>query len=288
MAQAPLRRALALTSRGRATASRPQLRPRQDLAPSLAAGLARPGGGLPPAIPVVIIDDNADDGSAVADRRRTVRLSPEVIVGAAVRVAARAEPDGLTGKALGNELGVDRSAVWRHFADRDALLLAVGDRLLKMAVDGVPQGLAPRERLVHLAGSVVELYVAHPYVGAAVACRTLRGPGELAAIEMTLASLQELGLSKETTARFQRMFADTVLSYAGMRAGYAVLPQQIRDADEQLWAGTHATVSPECYPALAAHVPYLARQDDDSVFASLLEAFRLAVAHDASSQGPTQ
>lgn len=53
-----------------------------------------------------------------------------MIVDAAVRVAARAEPDGLTGKALGNEL-----------------------------------------------------YVAHPYVGAAVACRTLRGPGELAAIK---------------------------------------------------------------------------------------------------------
>lgn len=67
----------------------------------------------------------------MADRKRTVRLPPEVIVDAAMRVTARAEPDGLTGKALGNERGVDRSAVWRHAADRHALLLAVGDRLLQ-------------------------------------------------------------------------------------------------------------------------------------------------------------
>ncbi|WP_406478134.1 serine hydrolase domain-containing protein [Streptomyces platensis] len=53
-----------------------------------------------------------------------------------------------------------------------------------MAVDGVPQGLPPRERLVHLAGSVVELYVAHPYVGAAVACRTLIAAGTALAVLM--------------------------------------------------------------------------------------------------------
>ncbi|MFG3041484.1 TetR/AcrR family transcriptional regulator [Streptomyces sp. NPDC048330] len=194
---------------------------------------------------------------------------------AAVRIAARAEPDGLTGKTLGVELGVDRSAVWRHFADRDALLLAVGDRLLQMAVDGVPGGLPPRERLTCLARRVVEVYVAHPYIGAAIACRTLRGPGELAAIEMMLAAMQELGLPPGAAARLQKLFADTVLSYAGMLAGYAVLPAHVREADERLWAGTYATVSADEYPALAAHLPHLAQQHED-VFDSLIHAFWLA------------
>ncbi|MGD3109911.1 TetR/AcrR family transcriptional regulator [Streptomyces sp. YGL11-2] len=206
-----------------------------------------------------------------------MRLSPEVITDAAVRVAARAEADGLTGRALGEELGVDRSAVWRHFADRDALLLAVGDRLLRMAVAQVPEGLAARERLQSLARSVVEVYVAHPFVGAAVACRATRGPGEFAAVEMMLAGLQEIGLRAEAVARFQRMLADTVLAYAGMRAGYAVLPQHVKDGDEQARAATYAPLSPERYPALTAHVPYLAKQDGDRVLDALLEAFWLAV-----------
>ncbi|MFJ6352821.1 TetR/AcrR family transcriptional regulator [Streptomyces sp. NPDC092046] len=211
----------------------------------------------------------------MAGGKQGVRLSPESIVEAAVRIAARAEPDGLTGKTLGVELGVDRSSVWRHFADRDALLLAVGDRLLRMAVERVPDGLPPRDRLTCLAHRVVEVYVAHPYVGAAIACRTLRGPGELAAIEMMLAALQELGLPPDAAARLQKLFANTVLSYAGMLAGYAVLPAHVREADERLWAGTYATVSADEYPALAAHLPYLAQQDED-VFDSLLQTFWLA------------
>ncbi|QHC22977.1 TetR/AcrR family transcriptional regulator [Streptomyces sp. GS7] len=215
-----------------------------------------------------------------------MRLSPEAIVDAAVRVAARAEEDGLTGRALGEELGVDRSAVWRHFADRDALLLAVGDRLLRMAVAQVPDGLAARERLQSLARSVVEVYVAHPFVGAAVACRTTRGPGEFAAVEMMLVGLQEIGLRAEAVARFQRMLADTVLAHAGMRAGYAVLPQHVKDGDEQAWAAACATLSPERYPALTAHVPYLAKQDDDRVLDALLEAFWLAVEATADPTRP--
>ncbi|WP_052229694.1 TetR/AcrR family transcriptional regulator C-terminal domain-containing protein [Streptomyces sp. CT34] len=206
-----------------------------------------------------------------------MRLSPELIVDAAVRVAARAEGDGLTGRALGEALGVDRSAVWRHFADRDALLLAVGDRLLQMAVARVPEGLAAGERLRTLAHSVVEVYVAHPYVGAAVACRTTRGPGEFAAIEMMLAGLQEIGLRAEDVALFQRMLADTILAHAGRRAGHAVLPQHLKDGDEQAGAVVQATLSPEQYPALTALSPYLAEHDDDRVLDALLEAFWLAV-----------
>ncbi|AKU19091.1 TetR/AcrR family transcriptional regulator [Luteipulveratus mongoliensis] len=213
----------------------------------------------------------------VTGQGRAVRLSPELIVDAAVRIAARAEPDGLTGRALGEELGVDRSAVWRHFADRDALLLAVGDRLMAMALERMPDGLGPREVLQELARSLVQVFEAHPYVGAAVASRTTRGPGEFAAMETMLAALAELGLDESNVARYQRMLADTVLAYAGMRAGCAALPHDVRDADEHAWAGTYATLSPERYPAIARHLPHLAAQDDEAVFQTLMEAFWLAV-----------
>ncbi|MEU4421031.1 helix-turn-helix domain-containing protein [Actinoplanes sp. NPDC024001] len=206
------------------------------------------------------------------------RLSPELIVDAAVRIAARAEPDGLTGRALGAELGADRSAVWRHFPDRDALLLAVGDRLLELATDRVRPGLGPRERLQALARSVVEVYVAHPYVGAAVACRTTRGPGEFAVVEMMLAALHEVGLRGESVARHQRMLADAILSYAGMRAGWAVLPERVRRGDEQAWAGAYATLPADRYPAIAEHLPHLAGQGDDQVLGALLHALWLSVA----------
>ncbi|MET7617908.1 helix-turn-helix domain-containing protein [Streptomyces sp. NPDC005408] len=196
---------------------------------------------------------------------------------AAVRIAARGRPDGLTGRALGEELGADRSAVWRHFADKDGLLLAVGDRLLVMASGRVAEGLGPRQRLEALARAVVDVFEAHPYVGAAIACRTTRGPGEFALVEMMLAALGELGLQSRDVARYQRMLADSVLAYAGMCAGYAVLPKQVQDADERAWVREYSNADPKRYPAIAALAPQLAATDDDMVLDTLLEAFWLAV-----------
>ncbi|USX56289.1 hypothetical protein ND450_19955 [Lentzea sp. HUAS12] len=116
-------------------------------------------------------------------------------------IAARAQPDGLTGSNVGKELGVDRSSLWRHFADHQELLLAVGDRLLHMAVDQVPDSLPPPERVRSLAKRMVDVFVAHPYVAAQTSNRITGGPGELAAIELILASLEEVGLRDEALPR---------------------------------------------------------------------------------------
>ena len=210
-------------------------------------------------------------------RRRPGRLTAEAIVDAAVTIAARSEPDGLTGRALGEELGVDRSAVWRHFADRDALLLAVGDRLLQMAVAKVPVDVGPQRQLNALARSVVEMYVAHPYVGAAIACRTTRGPGELAAVEMMLNLLEKAGLSDDDIPRYQRALGDMMLAYAGMRAAYAILPHPVREAELQAWAGAYTTVSSERYPAIKTHWARLVGQDLAAVFSTMLDALWLAI-----------
>ncbi|MFT3876505.1 MAG: TetR/AcrR family transcriptional regulator C-terminal domain-containing protein [Propioniciclava sp.] len=207
--------------------------------------------------------------------RRT--LTPATIVDAAVAIAARAEPDGLTGRVLGAELGVDRSAVWRHFKDHDALLRAVGDRLLRMALDAVPARLAPHERMMALARSVVGTFVAHPHVGAAISGRTTQGEGELAMVEFTLQALGEAGVPAEQCARQQRTLADTILGYAGLRASKALLSEEIRQRDQQAWMGTYATVSPQTHPAIARHVTDLAAVTDDDVLESLLAALWAAV-----------
>lgn len=202
--------------------------------------------------------------------RRT--LTPALIVDAAVAIAARAEPNGLSGRVLGDELGVDRSAVWRHFADQDALLRAVGDRLVELALAVVPAGLPPHERMMALARALVGVFAAHPYVGAAIASRTTQGPGELAAVEFTLQALREAGVPRGQLARLQRTLADTLLGYAGFRAGRALLSEEIRQRDQQAWMGAYATVSPATHPAIAEQVGELAAVTDDEVLETLLAA----------------
>ncbi|MET8778605.1 TetR family transcriptional regulator [Nocardia sp. NPDC004654] len=208
---------------------------------------------------------------------RPTRLTRDRIVAAAVRIAARGRPDGLTGRALGEELGVDRSAVWRHFADKDALLRAVGDRLLTLAYEQVPGGLDPKARLEALARAVVAVFVGHPYVGSAIASRTTRGPGEFAVVDMMLTALAELGLSPDDVVRYQRMLAVSVLSYAGVSAGYAVLPQKVRDADERAWTREYFALDAEEYPGIAEYSARLADVGPDAVLDTMIEAFWTAV-----------
>lgn len=218
----------------------------------------------------VISDDIIGDMA-----RRT--LTPSAIVDAAIAIAARAEPHGLTGRVLGDELGVDRSAVWRHFKDQDALLRAVGDRLLTMALDEVPAGLAPQERMMALARALVRAFVAHPHVGAVLGGRTTQGAGEFAVVEFSLQALREAGVPADQIARQQRMIADTILSYASLRAGQVLLPPEVQRGDRQAWAGAYAAASPETYPAIAEHVMDLAAVSDDDVLEALLTALWAAV-----------
>ncbi len=207
--------------------------------------------------------------------RRT--LTPATIVDAAVAIAARAEPNGLTGRALGEALGVDRSAVWRHFADQDALLRAVGDRLVQLALAAVPDGLAPHHRMMALARALVATFAAHPHVGAAIAARTTQGPGEIDAVEFTLQALREAGVPRDQLARQQRALADAILGYAGFRAARALLSEEIRQRDQQAWMGAYATVSPVTHPAIAEHIVDLAAVTDDDVLETLLTALWAAV-----------
>jgi AcrR family transcriptional regulator len=214
--------------------------------------------------------------------QRAARLTPETIVDAAVRIAARADPAGLSGRAIGAELGVDRSAVWRHFADQDALLLAVGDRFLQMAVDRVPDDSGPAQRLRALAVGVVEVFEQHPFVGAQLASRFTHSHGEFAGTEMILQSLEALGLDDDDVARFERIVADTVLAYAGMRAVNATLSSRARERQALAYKASYAAADEDRYPALNKHLERLSRQKDDEVFAGLLDALEMAIMHAAT------
>jgi hypothetical protein len=68
-----------------------------------------------------------------------------------------------------------------------------------------------------------------------------------------------------------------MLSYASMRAALALLPADIRAADEQAWMGVYATAPAEQYPAIAAHVFDLAAVTNDEILDNLINALLAAV-----------
>ena len=59
---------------------------------------------------------------------------------------AGTEPDALSFRKIGKELGADPTALYRHFADKDELLLALADRVIAMGMDGYRPGARWKDR----------------------------------------------------------------------------------------------------------------------------------------------
>ena len=63
-------------------------------------------------------------------RGRPAKLSRDGICQAALELLADTDAATFSMRALGDYLGVDPTAVYRHFSDKDDLLREVGDRAL--------------------------------------------------------------------------------------------------------------------------------------------------------------
>ncbi|MFD8982275.1 TetR/AcrR family transcriptional regulator, partial [Streptomyces sp. NPDC059564] len=71
-------------------------------------------------------------------KRAGSQLTPDAIIEASLRIAARGSADAFTVRRLGEELGADPTAIYRHFRDKDELLLSVADRTLGEVLDSIP------------------------------------------------------------------------------------------------------------------------------------------------------
>lgn len=165
-------------------------------------------------------------------RRSDVRLTRESIVEAALAVSSR---DGdcvaPTGQAIGARLGVDRSAIWRHFRDKDDLLLTAADAMMTDARAGLDPTAPARERLRRLWLATVTAFLQHPPIGAELGARFISGPNVVALVEAVFVALQELGVPDDKVGAEYRSFADVMLAYAAMLAQYALLTDEQTASD---------------------------------------------------------
>ncbi|GAA3454563.1 MULTISPECIES: TetR/AcrR family transcriptional regulator [Dactylosporangium] len=204
--------------------------------------------------------------------RTRAALTPELIIDAASRLAASAGADALTVRALGKELGADPTAIYRHFRDKDEIILEVADRLVAATIEALPADRPWRARLEWLARQTVRLFVAHPAIAPIVALRTTRRPGEFQTVEAILGALREAGLSDADAAMQHLVFSETIFSYAAMSSAYAALDEKSREGDEAAWSREYRTLPPQRYPNIAAATEFLAGIDDDMVLEGIVRA----------------
>ncbi|MCF2528235.1 TetR/AcrR family transcriptional regulator [Yinghuangia soli] len=198
-------------------------------------------------------------------------LTPERIVEGCIALLDEHGPDALTFRRIGGHLGVDPTALYRHFRDKDELVLAVADRLHGRVLDDFEpsdhwratlQDMLTRNRLV---------YLAHPEAAVLSVARTTRRAAEMAGVEIILGALAEAGFPPDEAVKYYRVLVDFVLSWCGLEAAYLTLSQEARSGDENAWSREYAGAPADRYPHIAAAAPFLPTVTEEGNFALALE-----------------
>lgn len=206
--------------------------------------------------------NNTDNGTDAKPRRRAQGLNRENILEACLHLAADAATDTLSFRKIGKELGADPTALYRHFADKDELLLALADRVLAMGMEGYEQGpywdVSLQELLLRARAS----FLRYPSVATLAALRVTRQEGELKFVEAMLAVLKLAGFEPREAALIHRACADFMLAWTGFSAGLLLLGEKSSE-DDKAWVASYAKVPRADYPLAVASVGVMAEVQDD-------------------------
>lgn len=211
------------------------------------------------------------------------RLDRATIVDAALRVAARPGVTEVRFRDLGAELGADPSAVYRHFRNKAALMAALIDQLLSDVTASLPTGAGWRETLEAMASSTLEVFVAHPAIGARLMDSRPVGPNELALVEASMREFERAGLSGEKLVQFYGAFSGMLMSFVATSCRELVTASA-SGIDELPWLPADVEISPSRFPVLSGYAEQLVAMDYRSTYFAGVEVLLTAIetlAHDS-------
>ncbi|MFI1393390.1 TetR/AcrR family transcriptional regulator C-terminal domain-containing protein [Streptomyces sp. NPDC020681] len=141
-------------------------------------------------------------------------LTPELIVRTALDVSDRGGAETMTMRRIAAELGCDPMALYRHFANREALLDAVAD--LAVADVAVPDSsMAWDDRVRAIGEAIRDAALRHPGITAHLAARPPVGENGRRIAAGVLGALEAAGLPPATAVQsFQTLVAYLASSLA--------------------------------------------------------------------------
>jgi TetR/AcrR family tetracycline transcriptional repressor len=125
------------------------------------------------------------------------RLSRDVIVDAYLRLVEAEEGDSVSLRRLGSELGVDPTAVYRHFRDKDEILAAAADKLLGQVNEGLDPPGGWRDQVRALLLALRRVCLVHPRAFLAVQLAPPKLENGFGNVERCIGLLREAGLPEE-------------------------------------------------------------------------------------------
>lgn len=236
--------------------------------------------------------DPVDAPSEGRPRRPRNSLTREAILRTAMEAFRGEDFGALTFQALGRHLGAHPTAIYRHFRDKDDLLLAMLDALHGETLDELgPEQDDWAAELMAIAEHFYAVYRRYPAIAHHMATRTTGREHEFRIVDRILGALRRSGLSEAEAGRHYRPFTDLVLGYTALDASLDALPAQTRASEVAAWTVDYRRSPDDRYPNLLAAAPWLTAPGDPRNFRLAVElhldAIRARVdAAGAAADGP--
>lgn len=180
-------------------------------------------------------------------------LSRERIIAAAEEVIRLDGPEGLTLRRLGDALGVNNTALYRHFRNKDELLRMLADRSLEGVVTEDQQRLGWREAIIDLCGRLRAAHFAQPDMSTIVQAGPTRQQNELRITESLLHHLARAGFPPRAAAEAYHAIIELTVGAASIDAPIARTPPPERTELYAGWRREYAALDPATYPETARH-----------------------------------
>jgi AcrR family transcriptional regulator len=202
---------------------------------------------------------------------RPAILSRERITAAGKQIVEREGPQALTLKRLGGELGVDASALYRHFRNKDELIAAIGDELLSGYVADPGEDVGWREGVTDICVRLRSAVITQPVVVDIVRFGTPRQANELKNTEELLRQKRRGGLYAPAAGGGYHALISLTLGSAAIDAPLDRLHRAERQRLYRGWRRQYATLASEQYPTTVALAEHLWRGSAEDRFRAALE-----------------
>lgn len=201
---------------------------------------------------------------------RPPRLSRDAICDAAFALVVETGGADFTLRDLGNRLGVDATAVYRHFADKDDLLREVGDRSMAPVTRGFTITDDPAEDIRWLCSRLRSALIKSPVSLSIVAAGPTRRRNELLITEVVVGALRRMGLGNSRAVIAYHALIEYTLGSAWLDAPLAAKGAR-RSATYRAWRRDYASLDPDEFADTVAVADEL-YPSSDAVFQAGLNA----------------
>jgi len=198
-------------------------------------------------------------------------LTPELIVTQSLRLLDTQGVTGFSMPNLGRALGADPTAVYRHFSSKDDLVLAIADRLIEEAMEGLPAHDCWVDTIIDMIRRQRRTYLAHPAAASLSSFRTTGRPAEMRVVDRILGAVMAAGFEGFEAAVVYRALADFTLGFCGGEAALLALPEPTQSVDRAAWTQAYRAVGHEEYPHIWRVRDELPLVTDNDVFEAVLK-----------------